>query len=493
LTITPSATNTTSAAACDTYTWSVNGQTYTATGMYTGTTVTCVTQVLNLTITPSSNNVTTISACDTYVWLNNNQTYTASGTYTGTTANCVTQVLNLTITPSSNNVTTIAACDSYVWANNNQTYTTSGIYTGNTVNCITEVLNVTITPSVTNTTYVTACDSYMWPVDGITYTDSDEFSATVGCVTETLVLTINNSTSSSQAATACDTYTWSVNGTTYTTSGTYTYTGTNAAGCTDTKTLVLTINNSTSSVETVTSPTCGTYRWSVNDTVYTASGTYTVTGTNAAGCVDTKTLLLTINPCETVVNVKLFIEGYYDATTSAMRPVLANQGVGASTTNVDTVTIELHNATAPYALVATTTAMLQTDGNAVATFSTAPTGSLYIVVKHRNSVQTWSATAQTVGSAALTYDFTNAANKAFGDNMIMLGSGVYGIYSGDFNQDGYVDIFDFPSYDGVNQSGGTLDFTYEVTDLNGDGYIDIFDFPIYDQNNQGGVQSILPY
>ena len=58
-----------------------------------------------------------------------------------------------------------------------------------------------------------------------------------------MVLTINNSTSSSQSVTACNSYTWSVNNQTYTTSGTYISTSSNTAGCLDTKTLVLTINN----------------------------------------------------------------------------------------------------------------------------------------------------------------------------------------------------------------------------------------------------------
>ncbi len=43
-------------------------------------------------------NTTTISACTSYTWAHNNQTYTTSGVYTGTTTNCVTEKLDLTIT-----------------------------------------------------------------------------------------------------------------------------------------------------------------------------------------------------------------------------------------------------------------------------------------------------------------------------------------------------------------------------------------------------------
>jgi hypothetical protein len=63
----------------------------------------------------------------------------------------------------------------------------------------------------------------------------------VGCDSvATLVLTINNSSTSNTAQSACGSYTW--NGQTYTQSGTYTYTTTNAVGCDSTATLVLTIN-----------------------------------------------------------------------------------------------------------------------------------------------------------------------------------------------------------------------------------------------------------
>jgi hypothetical protein len=93
--------------------------------------------------------------------------------------------------------------------------------------------------------------------------------------------------------TSCDSFLWSVTGSTYTESGTYTGTSTNGNGCTVAETLVLTINQSTSSTETISA--CSSYTWAANDQTYTESGTYVVNGTNAAGCPDTKTLVLTIN------------------------------------------------------------------------------------------------------------------------------------------------------------------------------------------------------
>ena len=163
------------------------------------------------------------------------------------------------------------------------------------------VVPVTIsgpTSQPSNTTTQTACDSFTWSVTGLSYTTSGTYNGTStdgnGCtVNEVLNLTINNSTSSTESVTACDTYTWAANGTTYTASGTYTNVTTNAAGCPDTATLVLTINNSTSSSMSATA--CNSYTWAANGTTYTTSGTYTNVTTNAAGCPDTATLVLTIN------------------------------------------------------------------------------------------------------------------------------------------------------------------------------------------------------
>ncbi|MEY3127394.1 MAG: hypothetical protein RL273_1575, partial [Bacteroidota bacterium] len=178
VTITPSTTNTTPISACGTYTWANNGQTYTASGTFNGTTTNCVTEILDLTITPSTTNTTPTSACGTYTWANNGQTYTASGIYSGTTTNCVTETLNLTITPSIINTTLISACGTYTWANNGQTYTTSGTYTGATVNCVTETLDLTVTPNTTNTTPISACGTYTWVNNGQTYTTSGIYSGT---------------------------------------------------------------------------------------------------------------------------------------------------------------------------------------------------------------------------------------------------------------------------------------------------------------------------
>jgi len=159
----------------------------------------------------------------------------------------------------------------------------------------TKTYTITVTracaPS-TSTSSATACDSLVW--NGTTYTTSGTYTWSgtnaAGCdSTATLNLTVNNPSSSTTTTTACDSLVW--NGTTYTTSGTYTWSGTNAAGCDSTATLNLTVNHATTSIATVT--VCDSLIW--NGTKYTSSGVYTYSTTNAAGCDSTATLNLTVN------------------------------------------------------------------------------------------------------------------------------------------------------------------------------------------------------
>ncbi|MEC4005945.1 LamG-like jellyroll fold domain-containing protein, partial [Flavobacterium sp. SUN052] len=310
LTINNSSTTNETVTACDSYTWLENGAVYTTSGVYTNTTTNASgcpnVAILNLTINNSSTTNETVTACDLYTWLENGAVYTTSGVYTNTTTNASgcpnVATLNLTINNSSTTSETVTACDSFTWLENGVVYTTSGVYTNTTTNASgcsnTATLVLTINNSTSSAMSITACDSYTWSANGTTYAESGVYTNitfnAAGCTdTATLVLTINNSTTSSMSVTACDSYTWSANGTTYAESGVYTNITSNASGCTDTATLVLTINNSTSSSMSVTA--CDSYTWSANGTTYTESGVYTNVTSNGAGCSDTATLFLTIN------------------------------------------------------------------------------------------------------------------------------------------------------------------------------------------------------
>jgi hypothetical protein len=244
-----------------------------------------------VTVTNPSDNVTTISQCGgSYTWANNGQTYTTSGVYTGTTTNCVTEKLDLTITPATTigSVTQTQCGGTYTWPSNGQTYSTSGTYT-NVVGCNTATLNLTITaPTTTGSVTQTQCGgTYTWPSNGQTYTTSGTYTNVVGCNTATLNLTITPTSDNVTTISQCGgSYTWANNGQTYTTSGVYTGTTTNCV----TEKLNLTITAPSDNVTTI-SQCGGSYTWANNGQTYTTSGVYTGTTTN---CV-TEKLNLTIN------------------------------------------------------------------------------------------------------------------------------------------------------------------------------------------------------
>ncbi len=487
----------TTTAECDSYYWSINGGTYTTSGTYfqllTSIGGCNIMNVLNLTIGNNTSSSVTVSACNSYYWPLSNSSYSGSGIYTATSLNasgCThTTTLFLTINQNTSSSQAVTACDAYTWTSGTGlTYTQSGMYTKTSINaggCIhTSILNLTVNYSTTSSQSVTACNAYTWTSGtGLTYTQSGMYTKTSinagGCIhTSILNLTVNYSTTSSQSVTACNAYTWaSGTGLTYTQSGMYTKTSINAGGCIHTSILHLTVNYSTTSTTSANANV--SYTWPVNSITYTVSGIYTATLLNAAGCDSILTLNLTITQIPATLNLRCFIEGYMDeAIVMQMKPVLANQLQPTTPNACDTIKVELHQANAPYALVHSSKVVMNKSGFSTSTFPPL-NGNYYIVVKHRNAIETWSALPVFFGAPPVNYNFTNAAFKAFGNNQIEVSENVWAFYSGDVNQDENVDLIDLSmaEFDIMNFNSGFL-----PTDINGDGNVDLIDLPIVETN-----------
>lgn len=188
------------------------------------------------------------------------------------------------------------------------------------------------------------------------------------------------------------------------------------------------------------------------------------------------------------LNLKVYIAGFWDGA-GAMLPVLSNQGQSNPTTDCDSITVELHNVNSPYNTLFGTVAVLHTDGTASAVFApNVTTGNYYIAIKHRNSMETWSANPVTIGTTT-SYDFSTAANKAYGDNQVEVSTGVFAIYNGDLNQDLAIDGFDYILMDPVIVAGSS---GYLTSDVNGDGSVDAFDFLVVSPNIDAGITIQAP-
>jgi hypothetical protein len=224
---------------------------------------------------------------------------------------------------------------------------------------------------------------------------------------------------------------------------------------------------------------------STNSLPYETNITATTPGTPN----ETRFRIVFVGDPPKIVTLKLNIEGYYRTATNNMDSVMVNQSTSLNTNEVGDIDVELRNITSPFGIADTANVILQTDGTAIASFSAAANGSYYLSVKHRNAVNTWSATPVTIGPAVINYDFTTAATQAFGSNQVEVEPGVWAFYSGDIDQDYFVDSPDYSLWDADYNLGSIGAFP---TDLDGDGFVDLPDYAIWEGNYINGVSSSQP-
>lgn len=113
---------------------------------------------------------------------------------------------------------------------------------------------------------------------------------------------------------------------------------------------------------------------------------------------------------------------------------------------------------------------------------------VYLSIKHRNSIETWSALPVILDSTS-SYSFLSHDSLAYGNNQIQLAPGLYGFFAGDINQDGSIDFLDYPDLDNSALLG---ELGYLPYDLNGDLSVDFLDYPLIDLNSLNGVISLKP-
>lgn len=190
---------------------------------------------------------------------------------------------------------------------------------------------------------------------------------------------------------------------------------------------------------------------SVLSELYTASGVYL------------------INPKGGNYNISLAVEGFYDGTNMSM---------------TDTFTVYLARSVSPYDFLDSAKSTINKNTlNGIFRFNRAASENYYIVIKHRNSIQTWSRNGSEIFRAGEinNYDFTDSQTKAYGSNM-NLKLGKWCIINGDCNQDGYIDGSDYLEVSNYYDMEG-----YYPGDNNGDGYIDGSDYIQISNNYDVGI------
>jgi uncharacterized delta-60 repeat protein len=209
------------------------------------------------------------------------------------------------------------------------------------------------------------------------------------------------------------------------------------------------------------------------------TGSYYLTVTDANSCIDTFFVELsepTLPHCQLILNLKLFIEGYY-ITQDTMRAVsspFVDPGI------CDTVSVSIHDSEPPYSLIYKTSGVISINGTGEFMFPRTLLGNdYYIAIDHKNTLQTWSEEPLSFNDTIISYDFSNSPYKAYGKNMQYLGDGNYALYSGDVNQDGIIDWLDLVE---LEMSMQQFYWGFHVDDLTGDWLIESADFSLIENN-----------
>ncbi len=158
------------------------------------------------------------------------------------------------------------------------------------------------------------------------------------------------------------------------------------------------------------------------------------------------------------LDLKALIAGFYDPVTDKMVK--------------DTAGIYLRNISSPYSIIDSARAVLDSGGRGIFNFSKAVNSvPYYIVMKHRNGLETWSADGNSFTYGSMSYDFTNSDSQAFGNNLIQKGS-KFCIYNGEINRDDIIDLSDIVS---VYNDASNFQTGYIISDLTGDMFVDLSD------------------
>ncbi|MBK8553926.1 MAG: hypothetical protein IPL53_23940 [Ignavibacteria bacterium] len=178
------------------------------------------------------------------------------------------------------------------------------------------------------------------------------------------------------------------------------------------------------------------------------------------------------------LNLAAYVEGFYNAGINKMTP--------------DTMRVYLRNSSSPYAIIDSAKSVLDSTGTGIFSFNNAVNNTgYYIQVKHRNSIETWSFGLQSFSGGVMNYNFTSSASQAFGNNLKQIDSSPvrFGIYSGDLNKDGTVDLTDVIQ---ISNAANIFASGYLVTDVSGNNTTDLTDVLTAYNNSSAFVSRVKP-
>lgn len=178
------------------------------------------------------------------------------------------------------------------------------------------------------------------------------------------------------------------------------------------------------------------------------------------------------------MEVKSLIQGFYDANTNLQVP--------------DTNSVCFANIDSPYNILDSSVTILSSGGSGLYSVNRNLFGtSFYVVLRHRNSLETWSSQTSNLFDFNRQYTFFDSKDRALGDNQIQVDAspGRFAAIGGDENQDGNVVVSDIIAVfnDDNNFAAG-----YLSTDMTGDDFVDVADLVLTFKNSNNFVSVIKP-
>jgi hypothetical protein len=201
-----------------------------------------------------------------------------------------------------------------------------------------------------------------------------------------------------------------------------------------------------------------------------------------------QTLTVSNPAAKTLSLTSVMLQGLYNGSNS-MRQANDENGPHWPAGIADHITVELHNS-ASYSLIvySVSDVLLSTGGTATVTIPSAYSGSYYITIKHRNSIETTTTSAVSFAGTVISQSFGSPSN-VFGGNLGISFDGRYLIYGGDVDQDGFVGASDMATVDNQSASFG---MGYIVEDVDGDGFVGASDMAIIDNNSSNFIFTVTP-
>jgi hypothetical protein len=193
-------------------------------------------------------------------------------------------------------------------------------------------------------------------------------------------------------------------------------------------------------------------------------------------------------PMNKSLTLVLFLEGLYTGN-GMMNPASDENGPVWGVEIADHIIVELREALTPFNLIEDYEVSLGTNGVAIVNQDAGLTGDYYIVIKHRNSLETWSSSPVSFEYPITSYNFSEGTGQAYGNNMLLVDSHAV-VYGGDVNQDDIVDSGDMIPVDNLSSAFTT---GYLPEDANGDGLVDSGDMILIDNNSGNFITVQRPY